>query len=289
MTQKNCPSYTFQDNTDANFCVAKFFVFHAQDIDKWVYGVVRSVSATEVTGLVPIDQYEGIQAFAVSVPRSNNDQVGVVPSQKEATYAKVAEPYGINARFTRRGEYKLDFNGLQDLETTTQLMTTTLEPEPSDNDSFQSFAMDGRESVPENLAFLQSNEFSTTTPAQVALQTLCIACSDSVRLEEQPVASSDVPSSCWAGSGSKMPITSFCRSDTGFCKTETWQYATKHDNRITSYWVGINRGCYSNEEVSTNVEGEGIESNGFIGIDNLTKFVRLYPSSNTKQKVTMKN
>ena len=284
-------SYTFQDSTNAEFCVAKFFMFRAQDIDKWVYGVIRSISAIAITGLVPIDHYEGIQALAVSVPRSYNEQFGMVPSQKEAAYSQITEPYGINARFTRRGEYKLDFSGLQPLETTNQLESTTLEPTDSpliDYELFQSFAMDGRESSPENLYFLQSNKISTITPAQVALESLCIVCNESVRTKEQPVLSSDVPSNCWAGSDSKVPITSFCRSDSGLCKTETWQYATKYNGKLTSYWVGINRGCYTNEEVSSNVEGDGVESNGLVAVDNLTKFVRLYPATDSKLKVSKK-
>ena len=58
------------------------------------------------------------------------NQVGMVPSADESDY-------GVNARFTRRGDYSRDFGNI----------------ESTDSSTFQSFSMDGRENVPESLRF----------------------------------------------------------------------------------------------------------------------------------------
>ena len=40
-------SNVIQQDSTAEYCVASFFLFHAQAIDRWVYGIKRSVSATD--------------------------------------------------------------------------------------------------------------------------------------------------------------------------------------------------------------------------------------------------
>lgn len=34
------------DTTQASFCTASFFLFHAMDINRWVYGIKRGISST---------------------------------------------------------------------------------------------------------------------------------------------------------------------------------------------------------------------------------------------------
>ena len=121
------------DSTDAAFCVASFFLFHAMDIDRWVYGVKRTVSSTDQEGLTELSHYEGIKAYSVSVPRTNVNEAGTVPSYSEQNYEHVdGSTFGINARYTVRGGYRKFFN--QSIDEV--------------DDGFQVFAMDGREIAP---------------------------------------------------------------------------------------------------------------------------------------------
>lgn len=46
----------------SDYCVATFYLYHAKDINRYVYGVQRSVSASEVTGTqTDIPHYEGVK------------------------------------------------------------------------------------------------------------------------------------------------------------------------------------------------------------------------------------
>ena len=121
------------DTTDSSFCTASFFLFHAMDINRWVYGIKRGIGSTALNGLADLTHYEGIKSFTVSVARENNEEVGMVPSMREVNYKhEDGSTYGINARYTLRGAFKQFFNQSEDVL----------------DESFQVFAMDGREIIP---------------------------------------------------------------------------------------------------------------------------------------------
>lgn len=86
--------------------------------------------------------------------------------------------------------------------------------------------------------------------------------------------------------------TKFCVPNNGFCRTETWQYATRSPSKTTSYWIGIERGCQPNQDgalsevLSRNTEGAGLSYSGARGVDGMTKYVRYYVASNTATKVS---
>ena len=62
-------------------CVAKFFLYHAKDIDRWVYGVERSTSSGAVSkSQVDLERYEGIKAWSLSINRLNGVDYGAVPA-----------------------------------------------------------------------------------------------------------------------------------------------------------------------------------------------------------------
>ena len=64
-------------------CVAKFFLYHAKDIDRWVYGVERTTSSGAVSkSQVDLERYEGIKAWSLSINRATGTAYGAVPAVK---------------------------------------------------------------------------------------------------------------------------------------------------------------------------------------------------------------
>ena len=128
----------------------------------------------------------------------------------------------------------------------------------------------------------------------------CIVCSGSQEFKSQPTQSSQITDPCWNPSGSTVwktddvtarDINKFCVPNNGLCKTSTWQYATKNSLKVTSYWVGIQRGCQDNVDgsstggiVSYVREGNGYAHGIGRAADGMTKFVRYYTATNTAAK-----
>ena len=85
--------------TDA-YCVAQFFIYHAEDLGKWVYGVNRYGSSSNVAaGLVDVPNYDGVKAFQYSIQRTSGDAV------HGRKYVKTATTFGANPMFKQRGKY----------------------------------------------------------------------------------------------------------------------------------------------------------------------------------------
>ena len=128
----------------------------------------------------------------------------------------------------------------------------------------------------------------------------CIVCSGSEEFKSQPKQSAEITDPCWNPSGSTVWATDdvtardpnrYCVPNNGLCKTSTWQYATKNALKITSYWVGIQRGCQDNTDgsntggiVSFVEEGDGYPHGIARAADGMTKFVRYYAATNTAAK-----
>ena len=138
------------------------------------------------------------------------------------------------------------------------------------------------------------------TPQQTP-NTLCVVCSESQEFPSHPSKSNEVTIPCWNPSGASSITTDsdsmrnpkkFCMPNNGFCRTETWQYATRSPTKTTSFWMGIERGCQPNQDsssdemLSLNTEGAGLGYTGARGVDGLTKYVRYYVASNTATKVS---
>ena len=124
--------------------------------------------------------------------------------------------------------------------------------------------MDGREPTPSDYTSRLANLQPTTEAVQSTPFTLCIVCSGSQEFKSQPTQSSDITDPCWNPSGSTVwktddvtarDVNKYCVPNNGLCKTSTWQYATKNALTVTSYWVGIQRGCQDNVDGSTTGRG----------------------------------
>ena len=125
-------------------------------------------------------------------------------------------------------------------------------------------------------------------------------CSGSQEFKSQPKQSAEITDPCWNPSGSTVwatddvtarDVNRYCVPNNGLCKTSTWQYATKNSLKITSYWVGIQRGCQDNVDgsntggiVSFVKEGDGFPHGIARAADGMTKFVRYYAATNTAAK-----
>ena len=89
----------FTSTTDA-YCVAQFFIYEAEDMGSWVYGVNRYGSSSSVAaGLVDIPNYDGVKAFQYSIQRTVGDAVF------GRKYEAGATTYGANPTFKERGKY----------------------------------------------------------------------------------------------------------------------------------------------------------------------------------------
>ena len=85
--------------TDA-YCVAQFFIYHAEDLGKWVYGVNRYSSSSNVAaGIVDVPNFDGVKAFQYSIQRTSGDAV------HGRKYVKTATTFGANPMFKQRGKY----------------------------------------------------------------------------------------------------------------------------------------------------------------------------------------
>ena len=62
-TDTTGPQSLFTTTTDS-YCVAQFFIYYAEDLTRWVYGINRYGSSSSVAaGLVDLPQYDGVKAF----------------------------------------------------------------------------------------------------------------------------------------------------------------------------------------------------------------------------------
>ena len=89
----------FTSTTDA-YCVAQFFIYEAEDMGSWVYGINRYGSSSSVAaGLVDIPNYDGVKAFQYSIQRTVGDAV------HGRKYDLTATTFGANPTFKERGKY----------------------------------------------------------------------------------------------------------------------------------------------------------------------------------------
>ena len=290
--------------TAGNHCAAKFFIYHAKDINRYVYGVTREVSSSDITASqVDLAHYEGIKAWQTSVtgcgttgtcPATAGSMYATVPSITEyALSAKTGTPSYYNPAFTKRGNYqKKNGSGKTTSLTTASESSTT-------GEYYQAFAIDGREAAPSDLSTRQTNEQPTTEAVQSTPFTLCLVCNGAQEFAAQPTTAADITDPCWNPSGSSVfktddvtarDINKYCVPNNGMCRTETWQYKTKNDLQTTSFWVGIERGCQTNTPstsanvVSDNTSGQGEPHGTNRAADSMTKFVRYYIATNTASK-----
>ena len=89
----------FTTTTDA-YCVAQFFIYYAEDLERWVYGINRYSSSSNVAaGLVDVPNYDGVKAFQYSIARATGDAVYGRKYDEDAT------TFGANPAFKQRGKY----------------------------------------------------------------------------------------------------------------------------------------------------------------------------------------
>ena len=276
----------------ANHCAAKFFIYHAKDINRYVYGVIREVSSSDITASqVDLAHFEGIKAWQRSVASGTGSEFATVPSKTEYAYSqdKVATNKLVNPAFTKRGEWQKKADG----------STLATAADGTGSEYYQAFAIDGREAAPSDLATRRTNEQPTTEAVQSTPFTLCLVCNGAQEFSAQPTSAADITDPCWNPSGSSVfktddvtarDINKFCVPNNGMCRTETWQYKTKNDLQTTSFWVGIERGCQTNTAstsagtVSSVTSGDGESHGTNRAADGMTKFTRYYIATNTASK-----
>ena len=97
---KGTTARTLFTTTEDAYCVGQFFIYHAEDIGKWVYGINRYGSSSNVAaGLVDVANYDGVKAFQYSIQRTVGDAV------HGRKYELGATTYGANPMFKQRGKY----------------------------------------------------------------------------------------------------------------------------------------------------------------------------------------
>ena len=137
-----------------------------QDIDRYVYGVKRYISTSDVSdSQVDISHYEGIKGWVTATQRehgaaSKTDiKPGNVPARVEMGFHDAY--YAANPRFTIRGERKLKVVMADD---------TAAWPDASvdsgDDAHYQVYAMDGREPIPSDQTSRLANKQPTTESVQ---------------------------------------------------------------------------------------------------------------------------
>ena len=95
---------------------------------------------------------------------------------------------------------------------------------------------------------------------------------------------------CWNPSNDKENgLFKTCSPNNGMCSTTTWQYKTTNGMKVTSYWVGIQRGCQpETESRSTGVtwvtHGQGFQHSTNRKADGMTQFVRYYMATDSEIK-----
>lgn len=287
-----------------NHCAAKFFVYHAKDINRYVYGVTREVSSSDITASqVDLAHYEGIKAWQTSMtgcgttgscPTTAGDTIATVPHLGEYALSEDTTNRFYNPAFTKRGVYKK-----LNKDNGAAAAITSSDTAEYISTNYQAYAMDGREAEPSDLTTRQTNQQPTTEAVQSTPFTLCLVCNGAQEFSAQPTTAADITDPCWNPSGSSVfktddvtarDINKYCVPNNGMCRTETWQYKTKNDLQTTSFWVGIERGCQTNTPstsagtVSDNTSGEGEAHGTNRAADSMTKFVRYYIATNTASK-----
>ena len=280
-----------------SYCVAQFFVYYAQDIDKlvlqslnfainlisirFVYGVKRFGSTANVNeGLVDLEGYDGIRALQYSLDVSTNTS----PFGRDSAGLGVLGP---NPIFKMRN-YKYTTASGTTVDPSLMPSTETL----SGSDTSQVLFMgDGREDGVSTTA-----SALTITPIQSTPYTRCLICHGTQEFQTPPAIASEITIPCWNPSGSTQFDTDleatidprkYCKPAHGLCKTTTRQYSTRDSAGSTSsYWVGIERGCPDHtvdSQLATHND-IGVAHTTKRGATNMKEYVRYYPATNTASK-----
>jgi len=271
-----------------SYCVAQFFVYYAQDMDKYVYGVKRFGSTANVNGgLVDLEGYDGIRAYQYSL------DVGTTKSAfgRDAAGLGISGP---NPIFKMRNyDYTITTAaGPPEVHTVNDPSAIASGTALTGSSASQILFMgDGRE---DNVATTATA--LTITPFQQTPYTRCLICHGTQEFQTPPAIASAITIPCWNPSGSTTYETDFeatldprkyCKPAHGFCKTTTWQYSTRDSAGSTSsYWVGIERGCpdHTVDSMRATHDTTGVAHTTKRGATNMKEFVRYYPATNTASK-----
>ena len=138
-----------------------------KDIDRYVYGVKRYISTSDVSdSQVDISHYEGIKGWVTATQRAHGSSTvipGNAPARIEMGFAEAK--YAANPLFTIRGERKRQVK-------TDGTWPAVIE-DPTDSE-FQVFAMDGREAIPSDYTSRLANLQATTESVQSTPFTMVI-------------------------------------------------------------------------------------------------------------------
>ena len=134
-----------------------------QDIDRYVYGVKRYISTSDVSdSQVDISHYEGIKGWVTATQREHGATTvkpGNVPARVEMAYHDAI--YAANPRFTIRGETALKVKIADNFDD-----WPVASEDSADNAYFQVYAMDGREAIPSDQTSRLANLQPTTESVQ---------------------------------------------------------------------------------------------------------------------------
>ena len=140
-----------------------------QDIDRYVYGVKRYISTSDVSdSQVDISHYEGIKGWVTATQRAHGSTTvkpGNAPARIEMGFYDAK--YAANPLFTIRGERKRQVN----IGDVGNWPTTFADPGTNE---YQVFAMDGREPMPSDYASRLENLQPTTESVQSTPFTMVI-------------------------------------------------------------------------------------------------------------------
>ena len=142
-----------------------------QDIDRYVYGVKRYISTSDVSDAqVDISHYEGIKGWVTATQRAHGSTT-VKPANAPARIEMGfnTAKYAANPLFTIRGERKR-----QVVIADNQDAWPSVIEDSADNAHFQVFAMDGREPMPSDYASRLENLQPTTESVQSTPFTMVI-------------------------------------------------------------------------------------------------------------------
>ncbi len=155
-------------------CGKKFLSFQLQDIDRYVYGVKRYISTSDVSdSQVDISHYEGIKGWVTATQREHGATTaadlkpGNVPARVEMGFHDAH--YAANPRFTIRGETKFKVALAGDANA-----WPAASVDSADNAHFQVYAMDGREAIPSDQTSRLANLQPTTESVQSTPFTMVI-------------------------------------------------------------------------------------------------------------------
>ena len=111
-------------------------------------------------------------------------------------------------------------------------------------------------------------------------------CNGAEELDYQPSKTSEIRIPCWNPSSYKeVGLFKTCKPINGMCSTTTWQYKTTNGLKVTSYWVGIKRGCQQETNGVTWVtHGQGFPHSTNRNAAGMTQFLRYYMAADSEVK-----